>query len=192
MKLFRFVLALATSFVVAFAAPAADVHNSPVVLVAKPQLGGFFQRTVIFGWPVGAGAHVGFILNRPTEITTEEVYTGESRPSGFSDPVFLGGPQWLGSVFVLAHQFEHPGGSSMQVAKETFLVKDSATVERIIKKDSRDARFFTGMVVWPPGELDAELRRGLWYVKDYDAGVVFRDSTDGLWEALSHASARAL
>lgn len=191
MRLLHFVLALAAGLVIAFAARAADIQ-SPVVLVAQPQLGGFYQRTVVFAWPMGADRHVGFILNRPTEVTIEQVYKGKPLSKALSDPVFLGGPQWLGSVFVVVRQAADPGGGTLQVAKQTFLVKDSATLHRIVEHDPADARFFTGMVVWQAGELDAELQRGFWHVMDYETTLVFRDSTDGLWEDLSTLPARMI
>ena len=40
------------------------------------------------------------------------------------------------------------------------------------------------MVLWQPGELSEEVKRGLWYVLDAAAEVCLRKSMDGLWEEL--------
>ena len=64
-------------------------------------------------------------------------------------------------------------------------------MDSIIEKESKRARFFAGMVVWQPGELRAELSRGLWYVLDADAQLVLRKKTEGLWEELVGRSERA-
>ena len=50
------------------------------------------------------------------------------------------------------------------------------------------ARFFVGLVVWQPGELEAELQRDFWFVMKGDSEMVFRKSTDGLWEELVRKS----
>jgi putative AlgH/UPF0301 family transcriptional regulator len=42
------------------------------------------------------------------------------------------------------------------------------------------------------GELDTELRQGYWYVLEHDAGLVFRERTDGLWEELVRRSSRPM
>ena len=51
---------------------------------------------------------------------------------------------------------------------------DSDTVDRVIEQNRNDARFYVGLVLWQPGELENELQRGFWYVMDHDAGLVFR------------------
>ena len=48
--------------------------------------------------------------------------------------------------------------------------------------------FFVGLVVWQPGELEAELQRDFWFVMKGDSEMVFRKSTDGLWEELVRKS----
>jgi len=40
------------------------------------------------------------------------------------------------------------------------------------------------MVLWAPGELDEEVRRGLWYVLDPQPDLLLRKTTDSLWEDL--------
>jgi putative transcriptional regulator len=185
MKLRHYLVGLAAGLLVAAGVRAADFHDAPVVLVAKPQMGGFYQQTVLFAWPAGGGRHVGFILNRPTTVTVRQVYPGRSASDDLSESVFLGGPDLVGSVFALVHQTVNPGNGTVQLADETFLAKDKTTVDSVIERNPADARFFTGMVVWQPGELEIELRRGFWYVRDYDVQLVFRGSTDGMWEDLA-------
>jgi putative AlgH/UPF0301 family transcriptional regulator len=63
-------------------------------------------------------------------------------------------------------------------------------VDRVIEKQAGQARFFAGMVLWRPGELEEEIKRGLWFVQDPKADIVLRKSTDGLWEELLGRSER--
>jgi putative AlgH/UPF0301 family transcriptional regulator len=72
------------------------------------------------------------------------------------------------------------------------LAFDAATVDRIIEQDGNAARFFVGLVVWQPGELEAELQKDFWFVMQNDSDLVFRKHTDGLWEELVQRSKNSL
>jgi putative AlgH/UPF0301 family transcriptional regulator len=72
------------------------------------------------------------------------------------------------------------------------LAFDADTVDRIIEQDGNAARFFVGLVVWQPGELEQELQKDFWFVMRNDADLVFRKTTDGLWEELVQRSRNSL
>jgi len=46
------------------------------------------------------------------------------------------------------------------------------------------------MVLWRPGELHEEIKKGLWYVNDARADLVLRKPTESLWEELVGRSER--
>jgi len=50
------------------------------------------------------------------------------------------------------------------------------------------ARYFAGLILWRPGELADELRRGVWIRLEVRLDTLFRNDTDGLWEELLAAS----
>jgi putative transcriptional regulator len=104
-------------------------------------------------------------------------------------PVFLGGPVYTNTLFAVVHRDRSPGGRSMPLLDDMFLAMDTATVDSIIEQDGDRARFIAGLVAWQPGELEDEVKRGFWYVIDADADLVFRKSTDGMWEELVRRSA---
>lgn len=170
---------------------AADIDASPVLLVAKPELGDFYRNAVIFARPIGDG-HIGFIVNRPTSLTMGQAFPGHAPSQKLSEPIFLGGPVRPDAVFAVVHRSENPGGRAIPLSEDMFLIVDAATVDRVIEQNASGARFFAGLVAWHPGELDSELQRGFWYVVDHDPRLVFRKSTDGLWEELVDRSRRAL
>jgi putative transcriptional regulator len=185
-------LALVAGLLVTLGAHAADVHQVPVVLVAKPEMGEFYRGTVLFARPVGGGGHLGFIVNRPTRVTLGEAFPGHPPAQKVTDPLFLGGPLHLDSVFAVVRRSESPGGRTFALAKDMFLVTDAATVDRVIEQNRSDARFYAGLVAWEPGELERELQRGFWYVLDHDAALLFRRTTDGLWDELVRRSSRRM
>jgi len=187
MSLQRLVV-FAAALLVAFCARAADVSDSPVILVAKPEVGDFYRNTVLFARPLGGGRHVGFIVNRPTQATLAQLFPGHGSAQKMTQRVFLGGPVRVEALFAVVHDTRSPGGRTLPLADDMFLVLDGATVDRVIEENRSDARFYAGLVYWQPGELETELERGVWYVMDHDASLVFRGSTDGLWEELVRRS----
>ncbi|MGB5082648.1 MAG: YqgE/AlgH family protein, partial [Burkholderiales bacterium] len=77
---------------------------------------------------------------------------------------------------------------AMPMTPDLFLATEAKAVDRIIETESDHARFFVGVVIWRPGELDQELRRDLWFVDDPDPRLVLRRKTEGLWEELVRRS----
>jgi putative transcriptional regulator len=191
----RFCTALLGGLALAFgtlaAAQTADTAQ-PVLLVAKPELGEFYGGTVLLAVPARNGYHIGLIINRPTPMTLSRLFPDHAPSKLVTDPVFLGGPNHVNSIFAVVHRDESPGKNSIPLLNDLFLAVDVDIVDSIIEKESQQARFFAGLVVWDVGELDAELKRGFWYVLQPDSDLVLRKSTQGMWEELSRRSANAL
>ncbi len=191
MSVGRHCLALAGGLALALAAlsgvRAAEV-SEPVLLVARPGLGEFYRSTVLFVRPSGNGGHVGFIINRPTPLTLGGLFPEHPPSQKVTNPVLLGGPVNVESVFAVVQRMATPGDNSVPLAPDMSLAFDVETVDRIIEQQGNDARFFVGLVVWQPGELEAELQRDFWFVMKGDTALVFRKSTDGLWEELVRRS----
>lgn len=70
-----------------------------------------------------------------------------------TDPVFLGGPVSPEVIFALVQGRQSPGGRSIRILDDLYLVIDSEVVDSVIEKQPAQARFFAGMVLWRPGEL---------------------------------------
>jgi putative transcriptional regulator len=195
MRLRRYCMALVGSVVLAVSAlsgaQAADVHE-PALLVAKPELGEFYRSTVLFVRPMGNGRHVGFIINRPTPMTLGKLFPEHGPSQKVTNPVLLGGPMNVDSVFAVVHREAVPGDKSIPLSPEMSLAFDADTVDRIIENEGNAARFFVGLVVWQPGELEQELQKDFWFVMRNDADLVFRKTTDGLWEELVQRSRNSL
>ena len=177
---------------VAWSAPArpADLDES-IILVAKRQLQDkLYGSTILIARPIGGGRHVGFIINKPTQITLGKLFPTHEPSRKVTDPVFLGGPVSPEVIFALVHGKESPGGRSIRILDDLYLAIDSEVVDRVIEKQSSRARFFAGMVLWRPGELYDEVKRGLWYLQDARADVVLRKPTETMYEELVGRSER--
>ena len=178
---------------IAWSAPArpADSDADSIILVAKRQLQDrLYGSTILIARPIGAGRHVGFIINKPTQMTLGKLFPTHEPSRKVTDPVYLGGPVSTEVIFALVSGRESPGGRSIRILDDLYLAIDSDVVDRVIEKQSGQARFFAGMVLWRPGELNDEIKKGLWYVHDAKAELVLRRSTEGMWEELLGRSER--
>jgi putative transcriptional regulator len=181
-----FLAAVALAALVGWASPALPADLSqPVVLVAKRQLQDpFYRATVLLARPMGNDQHVGVILNRPSKVTLGQLFP-EHKPSHLvRDPVYVGGPMSTSVIFAIVQRHDSPGGKSLQMMPDVFMVFEGATVDQIIEKQPEQARFLAGLVAWQPGELRDEIKRGAWFVLDADPALVLRKPTEGMWEEL--------
>ena len=181
-----FFRALAASFAVFVVTSAdADAPVEPMLLVAKRSFEDpVYGSTIVLARPVDGGGHVGFIVNKPTKMSLAELFPEHEASKKVADPLFLGGTVDMNLVFALVETHGSRKDGTIPIAPDLFLAYETKAVDRIIESESDHARFFLGMVVWRPGQLDDELDRGLWYVDEPEAKLVLRRKTDGLWEEL--------
>jgi len=164
--------------------------DDTLILVAKRQLKDqLYGATIVLVKPIGEDRHVGFIINKPTQMTLGKLFPTHGPSQKIADPVYLGGPFNAQVIFALVQRPDSPGGRSVRIAQDLYLAVDSQVVDKIIESEPKHARFFAGMVLWKPGELSDEMKKGLWYTLDARADLVLRKA-DGLWEELVGRSER--
>ena len=189
--LFAALLLASIAFALTPALPAhSEGMDDTMILVAKRQLRDqLYGSTILIVKPLGEDRHVGFIINKPTQMTLGKLFPNHGPSQKIVDPVYLGGPFNSQVIFALVRRSESPGGRSMRIAPDLYLAVDSQVVDRIIESEPQHARFLAGMVLWKPGELAEELKRGLWYSLDARSELVLKKA-DGLWEELVGRSER--
>jgi len=167
----------------------AEDSDKTLLLVAKRALKDpLYSSTILLAKPLPDGTHVGFILNRPTNVKLGEIFPEHEPSKKIADPLFLGGPADVNLVFAVVANHDGSRDDSMLLTPELSLAYSGGTVDRVIESESERARFFMGLVVWRPGQLDEELKRGLWHVQEPEAKLVLRKKTDGLWDELVRQS----
>jgi len=181
------ILLLLAVLAIAGTAPARAVEpaDEPVILVAKPALRDrLYRGTILIARPLRSGQHIGFIVNRPTPVKLGTLFPDHGPSQKVVEPIYLGGPVSIEVLFALVQRKDSPGKRAMQLTPDLYLVVDRDLVDHVIESEADHARFYAGVVLWAPGELDAEIERGFWYVDDADVSLVLRKSTDGMWEEL--------
>ncbi len=185
-----FSLALAALLAASTLVHAADLSKA-VILVAKPELrDAMYGSTILVVTPLGGDQHIGFIVNRPTEVTLGKIFPDDGPSQKVVDPVYLGGPVGTQVIFALVQRLNSPGGRSLEVMPGLYAATDAETVDSIIRTESNHARFVAGFVAWQPGELRLEIERGAWYVLSPDPALALR-KPEGLWEELVRRSRAA-
>lgn len=175
------------------AARGADFNTESVILVARPALAPdrLYGATILIVKPMGEDKHLGFIINKPTPLTLGRLFPDHEPSQKVTDPVYLGGPVSTEVLFALVQRPDSPSAKSMQITPDLYAVVDRVSVDDVIEKESDHARFFAGLVLWQPGELRAEVKRGFWYVLDADSNLVLRTPIEGMWEELLERSRKS-
>lgn len=180
---------LITVGLVAGTAWAADL-SQPITLVATPRLDGSeLSQTVLVAAPLQNGMHVGFIVNRPSDLKLAAAFPGHAASRKVVDPLYVGGPLLPDMVYAVVRTPPKDTENLLQLMSGVVLVMDASAIDRIIETTPNDARYFMGLILWQPGELDEEIRAGAWEVNPADAGAVFSDHPEQLWKTLSHGGA---
>lgn len=163
---------------------AAQSLDEPVILLARPGAAAqAIGSIVLVVAPIGDGEYVGFIVNRPSELTLGKLFPEHAPSRKVVDPVYLGGPVSPELLFALVQRRESPGGNSLQLMPGLYAACEAAVVDRVIESDPQHARFVAGLVAWQPGELEREVDLGVWLVLEGDAALVMRNP-HGLWDEL--------
>ena len=151
------------------------------VLISDPALEEFyFHRAVVLLTEFNEEGTVGFVLNKPMELTLGQAV---SELSYVDMPVFLGGPVGKENMFylhtlgtLLPGSFEIiPGlwfGGDYQELKSLFL-------EGRVPENS--IRFFIGYSGWSPGQLEEELEEKAWIVAQARREWCFEAKPENLW-----------
>jgi hypothetical protein len=134
---FQLVAAVLAS--IAGAAGGVDL-SLPFMVVATSHLAGsVYEQTVVVTAPLPQGGHIGFIINRPTNVKLETLFPDQAACRQVVDPVYLGGPGLRNAVFALTRSAPDEGGSAIQFMPGLFAVLDGTAVDRAIETTPKNA-----------------------------------------------------
>ncbi len=154
-----------------------------VLLFAIPELRdpNFFQTVVLLIDYEKEGA-MGVIINKPTEVSLDEVLPDVEEIQGQSLPVFFGGPVDQNHMIVLLRT-DNPPKKTLKVFKDVYFTgSKDVLVERLKKHDSHDkVRVYAGYAGWTAGQLEHEVSRGDWVISNADADMVFSEDPSTIW-----------
>src|ERR1700728_5377602 len=161
------------------------------LLVATPLLGDpNFRRTVILiVEDEPEEGTLGVVLNRPTEVQVGQVLESWTDLVTGPSVVFKGGPVSPNSALALAlarGEDEPLGWASLDgssVMSRVGLVDLEAPPE-LLADGITSLRVFAGYAGWGPGQLQAEIEEGAWYVLPGEPTDAFVTEPERLWPAV--------
>ena len=157
-----------------------------VFLVANPAFrdAGYFH-TVLIAAPIPRGGHIGVILNRPTNRSLTSLFPEHEPSKQVAETVRYGGPFSPGALIAVVKAQTSPGEGTLPLMKDLYIAFRAATIDKVIEQTPNDARYFVGLMIWAPNELDGEIEQGAWNVRPAEVDTVLPFSPDGLWKSLS-------
>ena len=156
------------------------------MLVATEMIqGDVFSKTVIILLHYDRTGAMGLVVNRPTEVTIEEVLPEGDALAKRADILYWGGPVQMNSLRGMI-KLQDPPGEAEKVVGSVYLVSLNDDSWDELHKAS-DLRVFLGYAGWAPGQLDRELTTGSWLVVDATEDRVFPADPAKLWDSLAPA-----
>jgi putative transcriptional regulator len=150
------------------------------LLLADPfMLSPSFRRSVVLLAEYTPEGSVGFVLNRPTDFTFNDIVSGFPE---FPSPVFLGGPVEGGTLHFL-HALPDLD-DSYEVSPGVFWGGNLDVLKARIKSGSivpSDIRFFIGYAGWAPNQLEEEVAQKSWIIAPGNSPFVFSEKPSSLW-----------
>jgi putative transcriptional regulator len=159
------------------------------LLVATPLLGDpNFRRTVILiVEDEPEEGTLGVVLNRPTEVEVGQVLESWSDLVTGPSVVFKGGPVSPNSALALAlarGEDEPLGWRSLDGSSLTSRIGlvDLEAPPELLADGITSLRVFAGYAGWGPGQLQAEIEEGAWYVLPGEPTDAFLAEPERLWQ----------
>lgn len=155
------------------------------LLVATPVLGDpNFDRTVIMLLAHGPDGTVGLVLNRPSDLAVVDPLPRWAPLAPDPAVVFVGGPVSPNSMIALATVSPDDPllpTSSFEPLTAGVGVLDLGTDGDVDGIGVEAVRVFAGYAGWSPGQLDAEVTDGAWYIVDGRPADIMAAVPAGLW-----------
>ena len=156
------------------------------LLVASRDLADpIFAKTVILLVQYDAQGVVGLVLNRRTDVPVSRVLESLKGAKDRSDPVFLGGPVEVPTVFALFKSSAKIEGAE-HIFSGIYLISAKTLLEQTIstRPDPSVFHVYLGYAGWTDNQLQKEVELGAWFIFPADAGTVFNAHPDSLWSQM--------
>jgi putative transcriptional regulator len=150
------------------------------LLVASPVVGDpNFARSLVLLLDVDENGSLGVVLNRPTGVRLAEVLDPWEPMASAPAVLFRGGPvepDGALGVAELADGVPEPPGWRRMFGRTGLVDLDVPTYG-----DYASVRVYAGYAGWGPGQLEAEIADGAWYVVPAQPEDLVAPDPEGLW-----------
>jgi putative transcriptional regulator len=174
----------------ALIAPLAIGQEAGTLLVASERIEDeTFSETVVLLVHHAQEGSVGVAINRPTWVSTSEVFPRVDYLQRYRGEVFHGGPLAQATVLVVTRGLP-PGQDAQPLVDDVYMHANLDALESTFDRRVHDAstlRFYAGHASWGPGQLEEELASGAWHVVPGTAALIFDPEPETLWDRLANS-----
>jgi len=164
-----------------------DLHT-PVLLAAMPQIQDpFFAQSVVLLIDHQPEGSFGLIINRPTELTVQQVLEGLEIEwnGGTTTLTHFGGPvqPQMGTVLFDGATTGLAGGAdtAVEISDGIHLTQHVGDLSVIAAKPPTLFRLLLGYAGWGQGQLEEEIERSDWLIAPLDTALLFAPDADSIW-----------
>jgi putative transcriptional regulator len=141
-----------------------------------------FAQTIILLLRSDERGAYGLIVNQPSSVAIASIFPDLKAGAARRAPVYKGGPLRMGVNGLLRSRTKPESGSG--VFGDVYVVGDKSAIKKAIEAGTpaTSLHVYVGLCGWSPaGQLINEVQRGLWFIMDADAGIVFDPNPDSVW-----------
>ncbi len=153
-----------------------------------------FTESVVLMLPSeGLPLVVGLIVNKPTKVTLDKIYSPVRAAKGSGASAYFGGPVDYDSASpsLIFHASKAPA-HAIPLFADVYLTFDPDVVAGFLRdpKQAGDFRLILGRAQWAPDQLDDEIQEGSWDRIKAEGSVVFDPDSEHLWRRLHDRTQR--
>lgn len=164
-----------------------------VLLIANEEMGDpRFRETVVLVTRHGRSqSTIGVIINKPFDVSLDKVFPDFRQATGHR--LHYGGPVAQGQIVFMVRAAVAPK-AAITLAEQLFISSDGNSLRQLIEASTPTERLrvFDGFASWAPGQLEAEIDRGDWYLLPVDAKLLFSEPLGDLWQKLLRQATQRL
>ena len=163
----------------------ADLAPGKLLVASRDVTDPLFAKSVILLVQYDAKGAFGLMLNRQSKVPVSKILEEDSAAASDPNPIFVGGPVSLGTVFALARAKSKPEGAA-PVVGDIFFISTKTALDGALTHGPTPPtlRLYAGYCGWGAGQLDGEVLRGSWYIFSRSEDLAFDAKPETLWVRL--------
>lgn len=142
------------------------------ILISEPLLNdSYFKRSVVLLTEHSENGSVGFVLNKPVDLTIQDVI--KDFPA-FDTKLYVGGPVGKDTVHYI-HTLGELIPNSVHVTGDIYWGGDFERIKELITEgllESSQIRFFLGYSGWSPRQLEGEIANNAWVISEVEGSWI--------------------
>jgi putative transcriptional regulator len=162
-----------------------DLATGKILVTTRSAGDPLFAKSVVLLVRYDQSGALGLMINHRSTLPISRALKDLDGAASRSDPVFVGGPVELDTVFALARGRRKPQGGD-EVLGDIYLLTEKSALQKALGASSGPSglRVYLGYCGWTRGQLENEARLGLWYIFTGREDLAFDEQPPTLWSRL--------